>query len=165
MRAGNHAAHAFGDYVEAHNRAMTERGTQPLHLQVPPETCTMYGIPKARSITFSCRVFEQVDWAAHEVKVSAEYDARREVLQTRAGIVHTSGGGMPQASGGGAVVGVPPPSLVKPGGGGARDSGANASVSGRGVGDEGAASSSTPWRSREKQVRGIRPDVVKKNDR
>lgn len=84
---------------------------------------------------------QQVDWAAHEVKVGAEYDTRRAMLQARAGIVSTSRGGK----------GAPPPSLGRAGSGGGGNEGASEDAM------ENSGPSSTPWRSREKQVQAVRP--------
>lgn len=91
-----------------------------------------------------------MDWAAHEDKVGAEYDARRAMLLARAGIAPTSRGGKV----------APPSSLGIAGGGRAGHGGANAVASEQEMGHGGAAGSdpsSTPWRSREKQVRKVRP--------
>lgn len=102
--------------------------------------------------------FCKVDWAAHEAKVGAEYDARRAALQARAGINGTTGRGVLQAEGDRYGQGISPTSLGRAsgggGGGGVRggwevDGGVSG---GGGEGEDGEASKSTPWRSREKQV-------------
>lgn len=70
-----------------------------------------------------------MDWEAHEIKVREEYDAHRAQIRSRSGMSAAGGGD-------GARYGTR-------GGGGVADA---------------ASGSSTPWRSREKQVEmGAKP--------